>query len=99
MKLSPPKTVTYLGFCAIGVLGFLAQFGVLTFLPISGFWLLAIAFILLALSLVIKGNSKFYPPADVKTPGRKTGSFFSLDRLFIYTAEGTVPPSPMSRFR
>jgi hypothetical protein len=55
MKLSPPKTVTYWVSVAIGVLGFLAQFGVLTFLPISGFWLLAIAFILLALSLVIKG--------------------------------------------
>lgn len=55
MKLSPPKTVTYWVSVVIGVLGFLAQFGVLTFLPISGFWLVAIAFIILALSLLIKG--------------------------------------------
>lgn len=55
MKLSPPKTVTYWVSVAIAVLGFLAQFGVLSFLPIPGFWLLAIAFIVLALSLLIKG--------------------------------------------
>ena len=55
MKLSPPKTVTYWVSVVIGVLGFLAQFGVLAFLPISGFWLVAIAFIILALSLLIKG--------------------------------------------
>lgn len=55
MKLTPPKQVTYWVSVVVAVLGFLAQFGVLTFLPISGFWLLAIAFIVLALSLLIKG--------------------------------------------
>jgi hypothetical protein len=55
MKLSPPKTVTYWVTVVVAVLGFLAEFGLLTFLPISGFWLLAIAFIVLALSLLIKG--------------------------------------------
>lgn len=55
MKLTPPKAVTYWVAVAIAVLGFLAQFGLLTFLPISGFWLVAIAFIILALSLLIKG--------------------------------------------
>lgn len=55
MKLTPPKTVTYWVSVVIAVLGFLAQFGILAFLPISGFWLVAIAFIILALSLLIKG--------------------------------------------
>lgn len=55
MKLTPPKAVTYWVAVAIAVLGFLAQFGLLAFLPISGFWLVAIAFIILALSLLIKG--------------------------------------------
>ena len=55
MKLTPPKTVTYWVSVVIAVLGFLSQFGVLAFLPISGFWLVAIAFIILALSLLIKG--------------------------------------------
>lgn len=55
MKLSAPKNVTYWVSVAIGVLGFLSQFGILSFLPISGFWLVAIAFIILALSLLIKG--------------------------------------------
>lgn len=55
MKLSPPKTITYWVSVAFAVLGFLSQFGVLAFLPISGFWLLAIGFIILALSLLIKG--------------------------------------------
>ena len=55
MKLTPPKTVTYWVSVAFAVLGFLSQLGVLAFLPISGFWLLAIGFIILALSLLIKG--------------------------------------------
>jgi hypothetical protein len=55
MKLSPPKQVTYWISVVIAVLGFLSNAGMLAFLPISGFVLLAIAFILLALSLLIKG--------------------------------------------
>jgi hypothetical protein len=55
MKLSPPKTITYWISVAIAVLGFLAQAGILSFLPISAFALVAIAFIVLALSLLIKG--------------------------------------------
>ncbi len=55
MKLTPPKTVTYWVAVVIAVLGFLSQLGILTFLPISSFWLLGIAFIILALSLLIKG--------------------------------------------
>ena len=55
MKLTPPKTITYWVSVAIAVLGFLAQAGILSFLPISAFALVAIAFIVLALSLLIKG--------------------------------------------
>jgi hypothetical protein len=55
MKLSAPKQVTYIIAVVIAVLGFLVEAGLLTFLPISGFALLTIAFIVLALSLLIKG--------------------------------------------
>lgn len=55
MKLSPPKEITYWVSVAIAVLAFLAQAGMLSILPISAFALLAIAFIILALSLLIKG--------------------------------------------
>ncbi|MFN8412517.1 MAG: hypothetical protein U0Z26_09040 [Anaerolineales bacterium] len=55
MKLSAPKQITYFISIAIAVLAFLSQAGMLTFLPISAFALLTIAFIVLALSLLIKG--------------------------------------------
>jgi hypothetical protein len=54
MKLSAPKQITFIISVAIAVLGFLSSAG-MSFLPISAFALLAIAFILLALSLLIKG--------------------------------------------
>lgn len=55
MKLTPPKQITFWISVALAVLGFLSNAGMLAFLPISGFVLLAIAFIVLALSLLIKG--------------------------------------------
>ena len=55
MKLSPPKVVTYWIAVAFGVLGLLAELGILSFIPIAGFWLLFIGFVILALSLLIKG--------------------------------------------
>jgi hypothetical protein len=55
MQLSAPKQVTYIVAVVIAILGFLSQAGMLTFLPISAFALLAIAFIVLAVSLLIKG--------------------------------------------
>lgn len=54
MKLSAPKQITFIISVVIAVLGFLASAGV-SFLPVSAFVLLAIAYILLALSLLIKG--------------------------------------------
>lgn len=55
MKLSAPKQVTYIIAVVIAILGFLVQAGMLPFGAISGFALIAIAFIVLALSLLIKG--------------------------------------------
>jgi uncharacterized membrane protein YdbT with pleckstrin-like domain len=54
MKLSAPKQLTFIISIAIAVLGFLASAG-MSFLPVSAFALLAIAYIILALSLLIKG--------------------------------------------
>jgi hypothetical protein len=55
MKLSAPKQITYWISVAIAVLGLLVQAGVLASFPVSSFALVLIAFIVLALSLLIKG--------------------------------------------
>jgi hypothetical protein len=55
MKLSPPKQITYWISVAIAVLGVLVQAGILATFPVSSFALVLIAFIVLALSLLIKG--------------------------------------------
>ena len=55
MKLSPPKVVTYWISVAFAVLGLLGELGILSIIPIASFWLLFIGFVILALSLLIKG--------------------------------------------
>lgn len=55
MKLTPPKQVTFWISVVLALLGLLSQLGVFTLLPIAAFWLLFIGFVLLALSLMVKG--------------------------------------------
>ena len=57
MKLSAPKTLTWLIAVVLGVLGILLSLGVVTIAGLSGyaFWLVAIAFVLLVLGSLIKG--------------------------------------------
>jgi predicted membrane channel-forming protein YqfA (hemolysin III family) len=55
MKLTPPKMITFWISIAFGVLGLLSELGIFALLPIAAFWLLFIGFVLLALSLMVKG--------------------------------------------
>ena len=55
IKLTPPKEITFWIAVVLGFLGLLAQTGVLTILPISAFWLVFIALVLLVLGLLVKG--------------------------------------------
>jgi hypothetical protein len=56
MKLFTPKASTWWIAVVLGVLGILLHLGVLTIAGLSGFafWLVAIAFILLALGTMLK---------------------------------------------
>jgi hypothetical protein len=55
MKLTPPKMITFWISIVLGLLGLLAELGVLAILPISAFWLLFFGFLLLVLALMVKG--------------------------------------------
>jgi hypothetical protein len=57
MKMSAPKTVTWLIAIIIGGLGILIHQGVVKIAGLSAhsFWLVAIAFVLLAIAALIKG--------------------------------------------
>jgi len=55
MKLTPPtKNVFYVS-VVLAVLGLIAQFGVLGFLAPYAFWLVVVAYVLLALGNTMKG--------------------------------------------
>jgi len=57
MKMNAPKTVTWLVAVIVGVVGILLSLGVVAIPIISpyAFWLVAAAFILLALATLLKG--------------------------------------------
>ena len=55
MRLSPPKQTTFWVTVIIALFGLLGQIHVLAFLAPYSFWFVLIAFIVLALSLTVKG--------------------------------------------
>jgi len=55
MKLSPPTNIVFIISLVVAVLGLLAGLGVLAFLPISGFWLMAIAYGVMLAGVMLKG--------------------------------------------
>jgi hypothetical protein len=56
MKLTPPTTATWLIAVVVGVLGILFHEHVVRFrLGIDSFWLVAAAFLLLALAALVRG--------------------------------------------
>lgn len=56
LKLSAPKTITWIIAVVLGVLGILATLGILAIAPLAGysFWLVAAAFVILALATALK---------------------------------------------
>jgi hypothetical protein len=55
MKLSAPTTVLFIVSVVIAVLAALAALGTLAVIPIASVWIMAIAFVILALGCLIKG--------------------------------------------
>lgn len=55
MNLSAPTMAVFVVALIIAVLGLLAGLGVLAILPISGFWLMTVAFVVLAAGCLLKG--------------------------------------------
>ena len=54
MKLSAPKQAVWLIAVILGVLGILAFYGIIAPLAAYSFWLVVIAFVLLALATLLK---------------------------------------------
>jgi hypothetical protein len=55
MKLNAPKKNTWLVAVVIGVVGIFAKFVAIPFISIYAFWLVVVAFVLLALATYLKG--------------------------------------------
>lgn len=55
MKLSAPTIIVFLISVVIAVLGVLAGLGIFAIIPISAFWLVTIAYAVLALACLFKG--------------------------------------------
>ncbi|MCD4801386.1 MAG: hypothetical protein K8R16_00440 [Anaerolineales bacterium] len=55
MRLNAPKKNTWIIAVVIGVVGIIAKFVAIPYLSIYAFWLVVIAFVLLALATYLKG--------------------------------------------
>ena len=75
MKLSAPKTVTFIIALILALVGLLAATPILSFIPaVWGLWLLFVGFVLLALGVLLKG---LYPkPLLTKTTRRDDELFY-----------------------
>ena len=55
MNLSAPTQVIFFLSLIIAVIGVLAGLGVITFIPLAAFWLVTIAYVVLAVGCMMKG--------------------------------------------
>lgn len=55
MKLSPPKVITWWIAVIVGVVGILGQLLAIPLIAPYAFWLVAIAFVLLAIATAVQG--------------------------------------------
>ena len=55
MRLSPPTNLVFIITVVIAVVAALAALGVISSLPIASVWLMAIAYVVLALACVFRG--------------------------------------------
>ncbi|MGB7335910.1 MAG: hypothetical protein WBD01_08990 [Salaquimonas sp.] len=55
MSLSAPKNIVFIIALIIAILGLLAGLGVFAIIPLSAFWLMTIAYAILAAGCLLKG--------------------------------------------
>ena len=55
MKLTPPTTIVFWASVVVALVGLLAQFGMIASLAPFAFYIVLIGFLILAVSLLIKG--------------------------------------------
>ncbi len=55
MNLNAPKTITWWIAVVLGVVGIIGSFVAIPFISVYAFWLVAIAFVLLALATALSG--------------------------------------------
>lgn len=55
MRLSPPTTLVFVITVVIAIIAALAALGTISGLPIQAVWLMAIAYVVLALASVLRG--------------------------------------------
>jgi len=55
MNLSAPTNIVFIISLVVALLGILAGLGILAIIPISAFWLMTIAYVILAAGSMLKG--------------------------------------------
>ena len=55
MNLSAPTQIVFIIALIVAIIALLMFFGVITFIPISAFWVMTIAYVVLAGACLIKG--------------------------------------------
>lgn len=55
MNLSAPTQLVYIISLVIAVIGLLAGLGIVSFIPIAAFWIMTIAYVVLAVACLLRG--------------------------------------------
>ena len=55
MELSAPKNITFIIAVVIAIIAALAGLGVISFIHVASVWIMAVAFVVLALGCLLKG--------------------------------------------
>ena len=55
MNLSAPTQLVYIVALVVAIIGLLAGFGIVTFIPLAAFWIMTIAYVILAVACLLRG--------------------------------------------
>ena len=55
MKLSAPTNIVFIISVVIAIIAALSALGVVSFIPVASVWIMAVAFVVLALGCLLKG--------------------------------------------
>lgn len=55
MTLSAPTQLVFFISLVVAIIGLLAGLGVITFIPIAAFWILTLAYVILAIACLLRG--------------------------------------------